>query len=200
MYRRNLSLAVIIFAALSVMLGADTAKAIPDDRTIEYNIYETPNDPRSDVIFVVRLELVADQQINGRGRGGSVGWEVTEIRLTEPGQGDNPDLVWVEEAPIVDTLDGLWWIDHADLGVPDIADFVFRPAFEGTAMAVNLSEEDLDYALEEVVRVRPTTPRRKARDNTRPTAGTRADEPEDPPPVPPEEEPADGGDGVNDPS
>lgn len=200
MYRRNLSLAVIIFAALSVMLGADTAKALPDAQTIEYNIYETPNDPQSEVIFAVSLELEADQQILGRGRGGSVGWYVSEIRLTEPGQEGNPDVVWVEDAPMVDTLDGLWWIDHANLSVPDISDFVMRPAFEGTAVAVDLTEDDLDYVLEEVVRPRPTTPRRKSHKNTGPTAGTRAEEPEDPPAEPPPDEPVDTTNGVNDPS
>lgn len=145
MYPGKMWLRVITPVAFSVMFGGDPANALPDDRWAEYTVYETPNDPQSDVVFIVRLHLVADQQINGEGTAGSIGWEVTGMDFTQPGTPS--DTLWTEDSPSVDTPDGLWWVDHADLSNPDTAEFALPPSLVGTATADDPADEDLDYDL-----------------------------------------------------
>lgn len=156
MHPRKMWLRVITPVVFSAMFGGDSASALPDDRWAEYTVYETPSDPQSDVVFIVRLHLVADQQITGQGTEGSVGWDVTGIDFTQPGTPS--DTLWTEASPSVDTPDGLWWVGHADLGNPDAAEFALPPSLVGTATADDPADEDLDYDLVGEVYTPPAAP------------------------------------------
>ena len=135
---RFLSFVAPILAA--TFLGAGTARALPDDQTIDFSIYLNPTDPESEVVFVVRLELAAQSSSAGQ-----VGWDVTEIRFTRPMKYAFPDKVWVESSPVVDSPDGLWWIGHADVEDPVIGEFVMPTWLVGTATPEDPAEDDLEY-------------------------------------------------------
>ena len=116
-----------------------TAQAeLPDDRISEYYIRETPTDPDSDVLYIVTLELTAVDQ-----NGDEIAWEITEVTLTEPGEGG--DTVWVDDAPAPDTPDGYWWLEHADPEHPQDAEFDWPPLLQGTGTAVDPSDDDMEY-------------------------------------------------------
>jgi hypothetical protein len=153
MYRDNLSLVTIASVLLGIMFGGGVASALPDDQTIDYSVYATPTDPESAVVFIASLTLVADSA-----SAEEVGWEVTEIRFTQPGEGSNPDIVWVESTPVVESPDGLWWVDHADVENPVDSEFVMPPLLTGTALPEDPAEDDLDYTLEGVTYTPPQTP------------------------------------------
>ncbi|MHC4696604.1 MAG: hypothetical protein ACYTFA_07680 [Planctomycetota bacterium] len=140
MYQRNAWLTVVTSITLCFVFGVDSAEALPDDWTIDYKIHATPTDPQSDVVFVVRMEIVADSSTDEL-----VGWEVREIRFTRPGEGGNPDVVWVEASPVLASPDGLWWVAHANVDYPMLWEFAFLPWLDGTALPEDPMEDDLDY-------------------------------------------------------
>jgi hypothetical protein len=120
--------------------GAAAARADPPaDRTVNLYMYEVPGDPDSGVAFSVALDLTAVDT-----DGNWVGWEITSIEIREYG---TPDTVWIEDLPFVDTPDGLWWVEHEKPVSPQPADFTLLPAVEGTAIAQDLYDRDLEYAI-----------------------------------------------------
>jgi len=136
--RRTVSL--LIGLALWGTTYATAQADLPNDRVAEYYIRETPTDPESDVIYTVTLELTAVDQ-----DGDKIAWEITEFALTEPGQGNQDDTVWVDDAPDPDTADGYWWVEHADPEDPQNAEFDLPPLLVGTADAVDPGDEDMKY-------------------------------------------------------
>lgn len=123
---------------------------LPPDQSIEYVIRQTPTDPESTIVFLVRLELTAmDSDATG------VGWEIGSAEFRQPGTGGASDTVWSDILPAVDSPDGLWWVDHADNRVPQESEFVLPPWLMGTAPADDPANDDLDYDFEGVTYTPP---------------------------------------------
>lgn len=134
-----------------------TLLATPQEQTVRFTIHETPSDPTSDVVFVMEMTLVPDSVAPGPGAGGLVGWEVANVLFTQvTGSGD---VLWSEDYPAVDTLDGLWWVLHADMENPEIAELVLPPLIAGTAAPDDPNEDDLDYDFEGTVYTPPQPPK-----------------------------------------
>lgn len=115
------------------------------DEAVLYLLHETPTDPESAVVFAVKLELEAADSDET-----SIGWEITLAEFRQPGDGGPADTVWVENTPVVDSPDGLWWCDHADFLDPQLSEFDMPPLLVGTADAEDPEEADLDYSFEGV--------------------------------------------------
>lgn len=134
----------ILLTVLAFWLAPNAANAtLPDDMAVEYYIREDPEDPDSDVIYEIRLELAAD----GRD-GDSVAWKITEMKITEVGTQGTGDRVWVEENPDLSAYDDVWWVEHSDPMAPDEVEFGDPPYFEGTAEAQDKGDPDMEYELE----------------------------------------------------
>jgi len=56
--------------------------------------------------------------------------------------------LWTDDAPRVDTSDGLWWVEHADTENPDPADFVEPPYIYGTGGECDTLADNLDFDVE----------------------------------------------------
>jgi len=134
----NLStlIATVLFGTTCLVAKAE----LPADQAVKFSIHETPDNPRSAVAFVVELELTA---INTNGN--LVGWKITEARFWDSAEGDPK---WIEDSPVLDTGDGLWWIDHNNAQDPQLSEFVNLPYFEGTADAESAWDDNLEYELE----------------------------------------------------
>lgn len=139
----------LTIATLAICYGwvAGVSAAPPAHKTIQYNIHYDPSDPSSPVALIITLELdsILVREDLPPSTGGSIGWELAEIHITEPG---TPDIEWTDSAPVIDTPDGLWWTDHADIDAPHRLEFVLPPLLEGTALAVDPADDDLDYYFE----------------------------------------------------
>ena len=132
-----------LIVALCAMHSSARAAELPADQIFEYRIHETPTDPESEVVFVVKLLLEAADL-----EGDAVGWKVEKITFREPGEGGAPDSVWFEASPVVRSPDGLWWVTHEDPQSPTLDEFDDPPLLEGTAAAEDPQAEDLEYAFE----------------------------------------------------
>lgn len=131
----------MIVIATACFAGIQATRAdLPVDRSVYLYMYEVPGDPESDIVFSVTLDLEASD-IDGYW----VGWEITSIEVREPG---TQDTVWIESFPMVDSPDGLWWVEHYDPGDPLHDEFTVPPLLEGTALAQDPLNDDLDYVLE----------------------------------------------------
>lgn len=120
-----------------VVSGADAG--LPLDQDVVYRIHDDPNDPNSDVVFSVWLELTATAR-----DGDSVGWEIKLMRFrqVEPG---GADTFWKILHPTIPSVDGRWWIDHADGDNPQLGEFNDPPRLAGTATANDPEDDDLEY-------------------------------------------------------
>ncbi len=150
--RGNITKGILCVLGFVIVPAAET-QALPKSRTITYTIYEDPNDNESDIIYTVELDIEASDS-----DGDSIGWEVLETRITKRNTGSTPDEEWVESYPNVDSLDGLWWIDHVDGNAPDLSEFVIPPLIEGVATPEIPANEDLEYMLEGSVYTPPSIP------------------------------------------
>lgn len=131
---------VIIFTA-AILVMSNVSAATPE-RLVTYRIHEVPDDPQSDVVFVVTLavrEAARD--------GDFISWEITEARFEQPG---DPSAVWVKESPMVWSPDGRWWLRHADPDNPTSAEFTKPPRLIGAAIRQEAAGEDLNFVIEGV--------------------------------------------------
>ncbi|MEE9296951.1 MAG: hypothetical protein V3W34_18560 [Phycisphaerae bacterium] len=156
--RSNILYTVLITGTVVGTTYTAANAVLPDDQTVEYRIHETPTDPKSAVVFVVRLELTAEDSA-----GYEVGWEITTAQFRQPG---TPDTTWTEDYPYVDTTDGLWWVKHADPEAPEASEFVLPPWLLSTATADDPQDDDLDYDLEGVAYSLPPPPGEPPYENT----------------------------------
>ncbi len=133
-----------ILCALGFVLipGAET-QAIPESRTIIYTIYEDPDNKQSNIAYTVELDIEAADS-----DGDGIGWEILEARITDKNTGSNGDAVWTDAYPDVDSIDGLWWIDHDDGSALDVSEFVIPPLIEGVATPEAPQNDYLEYQLE----------------------------------------------------
>ena len=121
--------------------------ALPDDHIVTLDIYDDPTDPNSKVVFTIELFLTADSETSGElGTDGEVGWDITSIQLTQYEAAG--DRVWVENTPVVDTSDGLWWVYHANTKTPADDEFLMPPYTYGLALAQDPQDQDLAYEFE----------------------------------------------------
>lgn len=150
---RPIVLPLLVFMGASLSTAYNTAQAaFPDDQAIEYRIRETPNAPESAVVFTITLYLTA-----GDVDGDEVGWEIEEIRFRQP-ISQSLEILWIEASPVVDSPDGLWWVEHADPQDPQIGEFDMPPLLTGTADAEYSEDPDLHYSFEGVAYVSPPSP------------------------------------------
>lgn len=128
-----------------VALSFSTAPAqatLPGDVLIQYNIREIPTQALSNVVFNVAIDLAAVDE-----DGDDVAWSPTAITITQyDGQGGQ--IVWVEDTPSFDTVDGYWWVTHADTTDPQSEEFDMPPYMTGTADAEDPADDDLEYEVE----------------------------------------------------
>jgi hypothetical protein len=101
-----------------------------------------PTDPDSSVHFEVTLLLTAAEADVD-----SAGWIIGEIEFFKPGVGGAPDRTWIVASPFVPTVDGLWWVYHANTAAPEVSEFSLPPYLDGFAFALDPADEDLSYAL-----------------------------------------------------
>jgi hypothetical protein len=108
---------------------------------VAYAIHETPQNPNSPV--VVEMELFLEPYSVD---GDSVGWRVCEVAITHYGAGETTET-WADAAPSVNSTDGLWWVQHADITSPEAAEFGTLPIVSGVADPTDDGTVDLVYAL-----------------------------------------------------
>ncbi len=132
------------WSTLVVLLGASWSAwaQLPADTNVTYLIHESAADPNSPVLLRVTLSLQAQDQ-----DGSSIGWAVTGMSFVQPGVEGAADRTWSETAPTLPTVDGLWWVEHADPNAPQTSEFSSPPALAGRAAAAVTTEADLDYEL-----------------------------------------------------
>ncbi len=112
---------------------------LPLDQDVVYKIHDDPNDPNSDVVFSVWLTLTATAR-----DGDSVGWRIKLMQFRQVEQG-GPDTIWKILNPTIPSVDGRWWINHADGDNPQLGEFDDPPRLAGTATAEDQYDDDLEY-------------------------------------------------------
>lgn len=130
----------------TIVMGTSFSEAkadLPSDRTIKFYVRETPSDPQSDIIWSVELDLTAaDLKVE------SVGWRISALRVKDHDSSYSPLRSWTMTLPLVDTPDGLWWVDHAAHMNPLTDEFEVTPLLKGTAIAAQQGGADLAYSFE----------------------------------------------------
>lgn len=122
----------------------------PESQIVVFSMHEDPQDPESDVVFRVTLSLALDS-FNTT----SIGWAVSEAQFETVGASP---ILWSVENPALDTQDGLWWTDHADVDAPVITEFLVPPYMEGEAVVKGTQGANLDYAFGGNTYVPPEAP------------------------------------------
>lgn len=143
---KRLSVTLVSAVLLGTVYAPTTGTAqaeLPAGQTVEYYIHETPADPTSPVVFAVRLELTSLES-----DGNWVGWEVTSVEFRRPGDPGQLDIVWTKDLPELETVDGLWWVEHVDPVVPTPSEFSMPPRMLGMAIAQGPRAEELEYDFE----------------------------------------------------
>lgn len=141
---------VSIAAAWQVTAISARADSLPPDQTIYYLIRTEPTDPESAVVRTIVLELTAREV-----RRDYVGWHVQSMTVTKLNSAGQTVAVWAKALPDVPSLDGLWWVQHADTQQPELPEFAMPPTLKGTATSQTTGVDDLDYALSGVPYVPP---------------------------------------------
>ncbi len=135
-------LAVAALLLLLSVSGSAWAQGPAADKIVAYRIHELPNDPNSAVVFTVTLTLHA-----AGSSGATIGWQIAAAEFRQPGAGEAPDTIWVDQSPYVDSVDGLWWVEHSDPSRPGLSEFREPPLLVGIAAAVDPADDNLNYTL-----------------------------------------------------
>jgi len=133
---------ILVLVAVAMGSVSASSSAMPPDQIVEFTIHEDPSDAESASLYAVRLYLWAAEQ-----KGNSIGWEIDQVRIVKmivPGQYYQ---AWSEELPYVETLDGLWWVEHVDPLHPGAAEFQLPPLVEGRAEPF-IEGMALDYSIQ----------------------------------------------------
>jgi len=135
-------------------MTASSVQAIPVSQELRYNIYADPSDPQSDIVLTIDLSLIAVDS-----NPTAIAWHIKVVTLVRPDLNGSGATVWADLSPSVDTSDGLWWIKHADLENPKVAEFVLPPLVAGRAVEQYSTNPGLvDYQFEGTVYVPPLPP------------------------------------------
>ncbi len=127
-----------------LLLSASPALATPADRVVNFTRFVDPESPATGARYIFSLEITCVDN-----DGDWNGWQVTQIWIARM-DGEVVEAKWGEGDPEVDTLDGLWWIEHADAEEPETAEFTSPPRIAGVATPNNPANELMDYVLEGV--------------------------------------------------
>jgi hypothetical protein len=142
---RITQLTAVAAAVLSISHTDSLAEQGPQELTIQYNIRETPGDPSSAVIWTIDLAL-QEEQVDGN----NIGWLIDSVTISQLDAAGQPESVWTDAAPTVNSVGGLWWVEHADPLDPQRSEFAEPPPLEGTATEQEPANAGLDYYLEGV--------------------------------------------------
>ncbi len=112
----------------------------PLQQTVSYGVYDDPDDPNRSLIWLIVAHLQEPEA-----DGNLVGWAVQDVHLFDA---TNPERVWIDAQPSVGTLDGLWWIEHADPQAPQLEEFDSPPQISGLTACEDPNEPDLEYEFE----------------------------------------------------
>lgn len=126
------------FCLVVLVASSNVMATPPESRIVVFSMHEDPQDPESDVVFRVTLSLSRDSYNET-----SIGWEVAEAQFETVGASP---ILWSAEYPALDTQDGLWWTDHADVDAPLITEFLVPPYMEGEAVVKGTQDPNLNYA------------------------------------------------------
>ncbi len=142
-------------AVVVAFVGVICSDALAEDKelSVRYNVRETPGDPSSAVIWTIDLAL-QEKQVDGN----DVGWLIDSITISQLNATGQVENTWTELTPTVNSPDGLWWVEHADPQDPKRTEFAQPPLVEGTAIAQDPPDADLDYYLEGVPYEPPPEP------------------------------------------
>lgn len=129
------------------LVGTSFGRALAEAprHVVQYTAYQQTAGPDQPVEYVVQLHLNAVEV-----RGNHVGWEVDELRIVRRMAPLETYTAWSEPLPFLDTPDGLWWVEHADVHQPQDGEFTRLPHIEGRASAF-IDGPSLDYELQGVV-------------------------------------------------
>lgn len=142
---------ILLFIIVVTALTGDKAMGqVPDNRLVTYDIRKDPYDPDSNVIYSIVLDITAIEV-----DGNSVGWEVSDISIHKVNFLEQIISTRSEAYPLLNTTDGLWWIEHSDPLIPAIDEFVMPPLMSGNAVSSDPNVDDLNYDLEGVTYVEP---------------------------------------------
>lgn len=147
MNKRLMTIGLLLTAASSAFGQGPNPYGI---KYVTYSIHEDPQDPESEVVFTIKLKLVADQIEEDQ-----VGWDVKRVTIEQFGEDSR---IWIDQPPNVDTADELWWVQHADMENPVAADFVQPPRLFGVANAQAQEYDDLEYDIVGLVYTPPPAP------------------------------------------
>lgn len=113
---------------------------LPPQQTIQLRLRQSPFDPNSNVEFYVVATLEAVDCDSDQ-----VGWSVASMEFFQ--DDGNGIKSWVEIQPVLDTIDGLWWVTHGDPQAPVLEEFLTTPLLQGVATADDPVDEDLAYEI-----------------------------------------------------
>ena len=130
---------IILALCLIPALPATVMAELPADQVVVLDIKEDPSNPESATAFSIRLSLTAIDQ-DGR----FVAWSPVRVELESP-YPDGTSAKWVDDTPGFWTVDGLWWVEHADLLKPAAADFTHPPFSYSVARAKDPGDSDMYY-------------------------------------------------------
>jgi len=128
-----------VVSVCALLFFVQSASALPPDRHVYMAIHQNPDNPTSPVQYYFTLNITAVSQ-----DGNDIGWAVTSFSITEKVTLGN-DIVWSLDDPFVDTVDGLWWVTHADPDNPVRSEFILPVHIADTALAEDPSNADLDF-------------------------------------------------------
>jgi hypothetical protein len=134
------------FAAvmLTGLLFATTASATPPSNYyVEYKSHEDPADEESPVIFMTRFYL---EPVSTNGT--SVGWEVARVEFFRIDGDGHATVRWQVNFPEVDSMDGLWWVEHEHESEPAAEEFFSAPSIAGDATRMTSSGAALAFQIE----------------------------------------------------
>lgn len=128
---------------LTASTDADRAQAV------RYALHFDVDDFASPVASEIELQLrPADRD------GAFIAWRVEQVVVTEFDADGVPARQWSRVDPVIDTPDGLWWVEHYDPLKPHPAEFTLMPHVSGLARSQDADLPGLAFAL----RARPTEP------------------------------------------
>lgn len=130
-------LGVMSFLAATTGFHANAA-AVPQDRTQFYFMHSTPGDLESPIKWAIALRITAQQTDDSL-----VGWHINSIEITQYDSDGGITDRWTLDAPIVETSDGLWWVNHDDPESPIESEFTQPPVIKDDLIAIDPETPDL---------------------------------------------------------
>lgn len=129
------AISALVAAGVTANGDPDVPANLPNGRTLTYEVRD--GDSESPLLYEYEMHLTANNV-----DGGSIGWAVDSVTITKFDAYEQLTGTWIDNAPNVDSADGLWWADHSDPANPVLDEFLASPPIDGTAGT------DMDYEFE----------------------------------------------------